>query len=140
MQLEIGKIYDGKVKGITNYGAFVEVPVEDGKPITGMAPGLFKGNRALAFVHLPEGLTAIPEKMFRGCDNLPAIVIPPQVTAIGAKAFAGCRDLQEIYIPPAVTAIAPDAFRGCDRLIMHVRPGSAAEEYAREHAITSTYQ
>ncbi len=36
MQLEIGKIYDGKVKGITNYGAFVEVPVEEGKPITGM--------------------------------------------------------------------------------------------------------
>ena len=36
MQLEIGKIYDGKVTGITNYGAFVEVPVEDGKPITGM--------------------------------------------------------------------------------------------------------
>ena len=36
MQLEIGKIYDGKVKGITNYGAFVEVPVEGAKPITGM--------------------------------------------------------------------------------------------------------
>ncbi len=36
MQLEIGKIYEGKVKGITNYGAFVEVPVEGGKPITGM--------------------------------------------------------------------------------------------------------
>lgn len=36
MQLEIGKIYDGKVKGITNYGAFVEVPVEGEKPITGM--------------------------------------------------------------------------------------------------------
>lgn len=36
MQLEIGKIYEGKVKGITNYGAFVEVPVEGEKPITGM--------------------------------------------------------------------------------------------------------
>ncbi len=36
MQLEIGKIYDGKVKGITNYGAFVEVPVEGAKPVTGM--------------------------------------------------------------------------------------------------------
>ena len=36
MQLEIGKIYEGKVRGITNYGAFVEVPVEDGKPVTGM--------------------------------------------------------------------------------------------------------
>lgn len=36
MQLEIGKIYDGKVTGITNYGAFVEVPVEGSKPVTGM--------------------------------------------------------------------------------------------------------
>ncbi|MBQ7003407.1 MAG: S1 RNA-binding domain-containing protein [Oscillospiraceae bacterium] len=36
MQLEIGKIYQGKVKGITAYGAFVEVPVEEGRPITGM--------------------------------------------------------------------------------------------------------
>ena len=36
MQLEIGKIYEGKVKGITNYGAFVEVPVEGSRPITGM--------------------------------------------------------------------------------------------------------
>ena len=25
MQLEIGKIYDGKVKGIAQYGAFVEI-------------------------------------------------------------------------------------------------------------------
>ncbi len=32
MQVEVGKIYDGKVKGITNYGAFVEI--ENG--VTGM--------------------------------------------------------------------------------------------------------
>lgn len=25
MQLEIGKIYNGKVKGITQYGAFVDI-------------------------------------------------------------------------------------------------------------------
>ena len=25
MQLEVGKIYDGKVKGIAQYGAFVEI-------------------------------------------------------------------------------------------------------------------
>lgn len=113
---------------------------KDGVPITAMAPGLLRGNRAVAFVHLPEGLTDIPEKMCKGCDNLPAIVIPPQVRSIGAKAFAGCRDLEEIYIPPAVTDIAPDAFDGCDRVIMHVREGSAAERYAMEHGITSTYQ
>lgn len=34
--LEIGKVYDGKVKGITNYGAFVEVSQEGSSPVTGM--------------------------------------------------------------------------------------------------------
>ncbi len=34
--LETGKIYEGKVRSITNYGAFVEVEQEDAKPITGM--------------------------------------------------------------------------------------------------------
>lgn len=34
--LEMGKVYEGKVKGITNYGAFVEVPQEGEAPITGM--------------------------------------------------------------------------------------------------------
>lgn len=113
---------------------------KDGVPITAMAPGLLRGNRAVAFVHLPAGLTAIPEKMCRGCDNLPAVVIPPKVTSIGAKAFAGCRDLEEIYIPPSVTDIAPDAFVGCDHVIMHVREGSAADTYAAQHGISSTYQ
>ena len=36
MALEIGKVYDGKVKSITKYGAFVEVASGKGKPITGM--------------------------------------------------------------------------------------------------------
>jgi len=35
MLLEIGKIYDGKVRNITNYGAFVEIPLED-KTFVGM--------------------------------------------------------------------------------------------------------
>ena len=34
--LETGKIYEGKVRSITNYGAFVEVEQEDNKLITGM--------------------------------------------------------------------------------------------------------
>ncbi len=34
--LEIGKVYEGKVKGITSYGAFVEIPLEGEAPVTGM--------------------------------------------------------------------------------------------------------
>lgn len=36
MQLEIGNIYEGKVKSITNYGAFVEIAEEGARPTTGM--------------------------------------------------------------------------------------------------------
>ena len=37
MQLEIGQIYEGRVKSITQYGAFVEVSGGDGeRPVTGM--------------------------------------------------------------------------------------------------------
>lgn len=57
MQLEIGKIYEGKVKGITAYGAFVEVPMEGGKPVTGMVHISEVANTYVSDIHefLSEG-------------------------------------------------------------------------------------
>lgn len=104
----------------------------DGLPIVGAADGLFRGNRIIAFVHLPQGLTAVSASMFERCDNLPAIVLPPAVRSIGARAFAGCTELRDVYITAATVEIAPDAFKGCQRLLFHVQEGSAAERFARE--------
>lgn len=114
----------------------LEIPDElDGVAIVSAAPALFAGNRVLAFVHLPQGLTALPERMFIGCDNLPAIVIPPQVRVIGARAFADCTELRDVYLPASVEEIAPDAFAGCGNVLLHVRPGSAAERFAKENGL-----
>ena len=57
--LEIGKIYEGKVKSITNYGAFVEVPVESGRPVTGMVHISEVANTFVSDIHdhLEEGQT-----------------------------------------------------------------------------------
>ena len=57
MQLEIGKIYEGKVKSITNYGAFVEVPVEGSRPVTGMVHISEVANTYVSDIHkhLTEG-------------------------------------------------------------------------------------
>lgn len=110
------------------------IPAEmKGMPVTGAADGLFQGNHVLAYVHLPESLHEISARMFEGCDNLPAIVLPPQATRIGPRAFAGCSELRDVYIPASVQEIAPDAFEGCTNLILHVREGSAAETFARQH-------
>ena len=68
-----------------------------------------------------------------GCSNLPAIVLPPQVRAVGARAFAGCAELKDVYLPDAVEEIAPDAFEGCGNVLLHVRPGSQAERFAKEN-------
>lgn len=103
-----------------------------GTAVTAAAPGLFAGNRTLAFVHLPRGLQEIPVRMFSGCDNLPAVVIPPQVRSIGARAFADCADLKDVYLPASVEKIAPDAFEGCGNVLLHVRPGSVAEKIGKE--------
>ncbi len=111
-------------------GSYQKIVIPD--DVAGVAPGVFAGNRVLAFVHLPDGLPEIPDRMFMGCDNLPAIVIPAQVNAIGSRAFAGCTELKDVYIPASVEEIAPDAFEGCGNLLMHVRPGSVAERFARE--------
>lgn len=58
MQLEIGKVYEGKVKGITNYGAFVEV-MEEAKPVTGMVHISEVANTYVNDIHdfLSEGQT-----------------------------------------------------------------------------------
>ena len=135
---------EAKVDGngcLTQYrGPYQKIDIPDvleGAPIVAAAPGLFAGNRVLAFVHLPRGLMEIPERMFQGCDNLPAIVIPTQVSRIGSRAFAGCRELKDVYLPASVVEIAPDAFEGCGDMVLHVRPGSAAERYAREQRFLS---
>ena len=59
MQLEIGKVYEGKVKGITNYGAFVEVTEGEGKPVTGMVHISEVANTYVNDIHdfLSEGQT-----------------------------------------------------------------------------------
>ena len=103
-----------------------------GREIASAAPALFAGNRILAYVHLPQGLTEIPEHMFRGCDNLPAIVIPPCVRRIGVKAFAGCTELKDVYLPDDLEEIGANAFEDCGYVLMHVHPGTRAETLARE--------
>ncbi len=58
MRLEVGKIYEGKVTGITKFGAFVDV-VEDGKKTTGMVHISEIANTYVSEIkdHVQEGQT-----------------------------------------------------------------------------------
>lgn len=127
---------DGGCRLLRYRGPYQKLHIPDdiqGMPVTQAAKGLLRGNRIIAYVHLPASLQSIPEEMFMGCDNLPAIVLPPQVKSIGPRAFAGCLELKDVYIPASVAEISPDAFADCQQPILHVRAGSCAEHFAKEN-------
>ena len=59
MQLEIGKFYEGIVKSITSYGAFVDISGEGTKPATGMVHISEVANTYVSDIHdhLSDGQT-----------------------------------------------------------------------------------
>ena len=62
----------------------------------------------------------------------PTLKLPAGLTAIEAEAFAGTA-AEAVVIPETVTDIDPTAFDGSAVVYIYGKPGSAAEDFAREH-------
>ena len=69
--------------------------------VTG-ATGLFKVNKYIETVTIPNGITEIWVGTFSGCTSLKNITIPDSVISIGSSAFEGCTSLKNITIPDSV--------------------------------------
>jgi len=89
---------------------------------------------SLADVSIPATVTSITSNAFAGCERLTDVIIPDGVTDIGGRAFA-YSGLTGATIPASVTAIGKDAFIGCAEIVLRVREGTAAEQYAKEHTM-----
>ena len=94
----------------------------------------------LTYVKLSNNLTEIPRGAFRNCPNLKSVSIPKNVTTIGECAFDGCYTMGGITIPETVTKIGAYAIghnneMPIDAFIIHGKPGTAAEEFARNNNI-----
>ncbi|MBR5131736.1 MAG: leucine-rich repeat domain-containing protein [Alistipes sp.] len=77
---------------------------------------VFKDDKELTSIVVPDGVTEIGERAFWGCSNLTSITIPESVTQIGEYTFYGCSSLTSITIPNSVTSIGRYAFYGCSSL------------------------
>ena len=64
----------------------------------------------------------------------PTLTLPAGLTAIEAEAFAGTL-AEAVVIPETVTDIDPTAFDGSAVVYIYGEPGSAAEDFAREHGL-----
>lgn len=85
---------------------------------------IFKNNKLLHSITIPEGVTEIANEAFEFCNNLEDISIPRTVKRIGESAFAFCNNLRFINIPEGVEVIAAKAFDRLKKLRSVVIPST----------------
>ena len=71
----------------------------------------FYGASELTSIHLPNGITTIPQYAFQDCTSLETVNIPSTVTEIGANAFAYCESLKEMVLPEGLVSIGNRCFQ-----------------------------
>ncbi len=66
--------------------------------VTGIAAKVFKNNKKLQTVVIPDTVTEIGTGSFEGCKNLKRVTIGKNVTSIGKNAFKNCKKLKKITV------------------------------------------
>lgn len=110
--------------------------VNEGKAVTGIANGAFKGNRSLRSVHLPDGVKTVGDMAFQNCSSLNSVRLPEDMISIGESAFSygnlhtlvlptsGLNKIEKyafqhnqniinLYIPDNIKTIGEKAFYEC---------------------------
>lgn len=110
-------IENGVVTGYTGKVRNVIVPATwNGVTVTGIADGVFAGNRTLKSVKLPATVTSIGANAFYDCYALSEVNLTAGCKTIGAYAFYNCEKLTTAGDLSGLEEIPEHAFLGCKRL------------------------
>ena len=83
---------------LTNYfGSGGDITLPDDVQKVGVS--VFKDNKDITSVVIPEGCFAIEDGAFEGCSNLRTISLPSTLDSIGLLAFHDCTSLEYIILP-----------------------------------------
>lgn len=113
---------DGLTYTVVGFGGTVEEALilphyHEGLPVTGIAPGVFRGTDGLVEVQLTDYITHIGAGAFENCTALNLILFEKNthLNMIGARAFAGTA-ITAFEIPSDVLVIGDGAFANCQAL------------------------
>ena len=82
---------------------------------------LFRNNKQLTKLVVPDCISTINDSAFIGCKNLSHVELPENVQ-IGNKAFKGCTSLEVFKIPYGTSKISDWLFQNCIRLRKVILP------------------
>ena len=82
-----------------------------------------------------QQVVAIGEEAFYDQASLEKVIIPEGVTALGDLAIAFCDNLVSVTLPASVTRFGYDPFDNDLDLVLHVHPGTPAQQYAEQRRI-----
>ena len=93
----------------------VVVPEEiNGRYVGSIGKNVFKDNKTITSIELPDHLYSIGDGAFDGCENLQT-VNSTGITEIGAHAFCGCKSLENISLT-GIKSVGDYAFSECSSL------------------------
>ncbi|HIW04001.1 MAG TPA: leucine-rich repeat protein, partial [Firmicutes bacterium] len=101
------------VSGLTGSNMTVEIPAEvNGITVTEIGKDVFKDNKNVGRLIIPDSVTTLGYRMCSGCTALREVRLPSGLTVIPDEAFDGCSSLQTVNFPDTLKEIRSDAFCG----------------------------
>ena len=139
---------DGNVANPDLY--YINIPSElNGHPVTGLgaysftgepfSSDLYKFNRKIRSVTIPEGVTSIGGHAFEECFDLENVTIPQSVTSIGSVAFLGCHKIKTLSLGENIETIGGGAFFRCSSLSNITIPEKVTKIEAGSSGLPSFY-
>lgn len=101
------------VSGLTGSNMTVEIPSEvNGITVREIGTGVFKDNRNIVSLTIPDSVTTLQNRICSGCTSLREVWLPSGLTVIPDETFDGCSSLRTVNFPDTLKEIRSDAFCG----------------------------
>ena len=101
------------VSGLTANNTVVVIPSEvGGVTVREIGMGVFKDNRNIVSLTIPDSVTTLQNRICSGCTALREVWLPSGLTVIPDETFDGCSSLSTGHFPNTLRQIRSDAFCG----------------------------
>ncbi len=118
------------VSGLSGSDITVEIPSEvNGITVTEIGKDVFKDNKNVGRLIIPDSVTKLGYRMCSGCTALSEVRLPAGLTVIPDEAFDGCSSLRTVNFPDTLKEIRSDAFCGTG-LTEFIAPDSLTDVWA----------